>query len=113
MTALPFIASESSPRVPAAVVVPEPAVEYQFIALLGPACSTMPLDQANSQAWLSARYTPCASAVSIGATRVSGSERQPDAADQTSPFLPPWPPLHEPPMVNTPPSESVTLAWYP
>src|SRR5690242_19355109 len=55
MTALPFIASVSSPRVPALVTPPVPAVEYQFIARLGPACSTVPLDQANSQAWLSLR----------------------------------------------------------
>src|SRR5919107_1321952 len=90
ITALPFIASGSRPR--------------------RPACRTMPADQLKSQAWLSARYIPPASSVTIGATGAPDNICQPVAADHTSPFLPPSPPLHEPPMVNTRPSDSVTLA---
>src|SRR5919112_2792383 len=104
ITALPFIASGSRPRRPAAVVLPAPVGLNQFIALLGPACRTMPADQLKSQAWLSARYIPPASSVTIGATGAPDNICQPVAADHTSPFLPPSPPLHEPPMVNTRPS---------
>jgi hypothetical protein len=55
ITAVPFIASPSSARVPAGVTPPVPDVEYQFIALLGPACSTVPPVQPNNQVWLSLR----------------------------------------------------------
>ena len=40
MTALPFMASLSLPRVPAGVVVPWPSVVYQFMAFEGPAWKT-------------------------------------------------------------------------
>src|SRR4051812_49662579 len=101
MTAVPFMASGSAARVPADETLPLPVVPYQFIALLGPACRTRPFDQPKSQAWLSARYTPWASAVSMGATRAFVSRCQPPEADQTSPFLPPWPPFHDPPIAKT------------
>lgn len=40
ITALPFMASGSSPRRPAGVTDPRPAVLYQFIRLEGPAWNT-------------------------------------------------------------------------
>ena len=55
MTALPFMASGSAARVPAAEVPPEPAVVYQFIFFDGPAWKTEPLFQPKSQPWLSCR----------------------------------------------------------
>ena len=55
ITALPFIASASSPRGPAGVTEPVPDTPYQFIARLGPACSTLPPVHGNSQVWLSLR----------------------------------------------------------
>jgi hypothetical protein len=48
ITALPFMASVSSERVPAAVVLAFPVTPYQCIALLGPAWKTRPLVQVNS-----------------------------------------------------------------
>ena len=55
MTALPFIASASSPRLPAGPTEPVPVAVYQFIARLGPASRILPARQVKSQAWLSLR----------------------------------------------------------
>jgi len=86
---------------------------HQFVALLGPPWNTLPFFQLNSHAWLSVRLDPPRSAVSIGLTRAPGSSCHPVAGDQISPFLPPLPPLQEPPMMNTLPSESVAEGLVP
>src|SRR5262245_6771038 len=105
MIALPLMLYGSSARAPAGVVVPVPAVSNQFMFALGPAWNTSPPPVPNSQAWLSPRYTPCGSELVIGSADSPLRTLQPEPF-QTSPDLPPWPPLHEPPTVNTPPFAS-------
>src|SRR5258707_6804927 len=104
MIALPFMASALSPRSPAEVIEPLPAVVIQFICLLGPAWNTVPPDCANSQAWLSARQMPAGSAVSILSASTPERFRQLPVAPlevNISPFLLPAESYHEPPSVRT------------
>ena len=112
MTALPFIESAASERVPAPVVWPPPEVVNQFIWLLGPAWKTPACGVAKSQAWLSARNSPAASWVRMALAGSPGRGlHRCWSALSTSASFPPSPPLHEPPIVNTRPSESVTVVW--
>src|SRR4051812_38618237 len=116
MTALPFIASPSSPRNPAVLQLPLPEVSIQCIALEGPAWNTVPPLHANSHMWLSDRNSPCASLVSNGLAGMPGSSVDvppPTPGVQSSAVLLPMPPLQEPPTVKTLLLERVTVDWYP
>src|SRR3954451_12695183 len=87
MTALPFIMSAASARVPALRMEPSPPVVIQFICLLGPAWNTSPFEIPNTQAWLSARKTPWGSFVRMPSTSTLFSRRQDPVVlfgDQTS-----------------------------
>src|SRR5215468_6896938 len=98
MTALPFMASALSPRFPAEVIEPLPAVEIQFVCLLGPAWNTIPPGWANNQAWLSARTAPPGSAVRMLVASTPGSFFQLPVVPldvNSSPFLLPAASYHE------------------
>src|SRR5215831_9052184 len=101
--ALPFMASALSPRFPAGVIEPLPAVVIQFVCLLGPAWNTVPPGCANNQGWLSARKTPAGSAVRMFAANTPDRFRQLPVAPlgvNSSPFLLPAESYHEPPRVS-------------
>src|SRR5690348_17656659 len=103
MTALPFIASWLSDRGPAELIVPFPVVVIQCICRLGPAWKTVPPVQPNSQALLSARYTPAGSAVRMASAVTPGNlDQEPvvPAGVKSSPSLSPALSYQEPPRVK-------------